>query len=148
MGGRGAPQVLDVLLDLLPGPDRILGQQLAEALDLRGDPRPVDLLGHRPRRGAEAVESLIELSEPSLSRPNLVTQPWRRLLSLRHEVDEGRKAALGPPPPPAPRPMRARQRAGPPLPPRTEAAGFRRRALALPPLLNQGQDLRRRRAVE
>jgi hypothetical protein len=77
IGGRGDPQRLDVLLDLLPRPDGIPGQQLAEALDLCLDPRAVDLLGRRPRRGTEPFELLIQLGEPLLAGPNLVTQPRR-----------------------------------------------------------------------
>jgi len=53
------------------------GQQRAEAPDLRLDPRAVDLLGRRPRRGPEPFELLIQLGEPLLAGPNLVTQPRR-----------------------------------------------------------------------
>jgi hypothetical protein len=75
-------------------PNGIRGQQFAEALDLRLDPRPADLLGHRPFRGPEPFELLIQLGEPLLTRPNLVTQPGRRQVALRHELNEVRQLAL------------------------------------------------------
>ena len=62
------------------------------------DPRPVDLLGHRARRAAKAFELLVQLSEPVLTRPNLIPQPWRRPVALRHELDEVRQLALNFPP--------------------------------------------------